>query len=204
MYSCTENAGNNVVPKKDPVNAAASANPGAIDKLQPNGDFDMQKSEVLEEKHLLFNDKLKRFFQLNEFTTVFGEPDSIHAASAEGRCNYIFEKQDGETDYTGRYFYKQGSRFENADTAMAVDLFKFTKENFIRYRGILLNAETSLDDLKKLFPYAAAFRQTVDYNGENKLERIQLREDAENISDGHINLYIKENKLYLLEWWFPC
>lgn len=41
-------------------------------------------------------------------------------------------------------------------------------------------------------------------NREGKLQVIQLRQDENNISDGHLNVFIKSEKLYLMHWWFPC
>ena len=45
---------------------------------------------------------------------------------------------------------------------------------------------------------------TMDVYGEGKLSVIELREDENNISDGHVKMFVKNGKLYMFHWWFPC
>jgi hypothetical protein len=165
---------------------------------------DINKAEVMLEKDLNFNGKLGRYFTLNEFENVFGKPDSIVLVSKTELCNYIFEKEDGSKDLEDKFFYKDGSRFENSKNEVAVDEFRFTKKNFIKFKNIILNSETTKEDLKKYFPYAMKHIEYIDVYNEGTTEVIQLREDDQNKSDGHILMFIKNNKLHAIHWWFPC
>lgn len=165
---------------------------------------DTNKAEVMLEKDLSFNGKLSRFFTLNEFENVFGKPDSIVLVSKTELCNYIFENEDGSKDLEDKFFYKDGSRFENSKNEVAVDEFRFTKKNFIKFKNIILNSETTKDDLKKYFPYAMKHIEYIDVYNEGTTEVIQLREDDQNKSDGYILLFIKNNNLQYMHWWFPC
>ncbi|WP_155845735.1 hypothetical protein [Chryseobacterium gregarium] len=63
---------------------------------------------------------------------------------------------------------------------------------------------TTITDLQKIFPNAVRDIGNMDVYGEGKLQVIQLREDQNNISDGHINTFLKNGKLYFMHWWFHC
>ena len=88
----------------------------------------------MNEEDILFNGILKRYFTLNEFEKVFGEPDSTKLMLEEEPCSYIFENEDGSKDMEDKYLYKDGSRFENTKDKVAVDKFRFTESNFILFR----------------------------------------------------------------------
>lgn len=161
-----------------------------------------QEIEVFDVNEMLFNGKSKRFFTLKEFEKHFGKADSTRLMSEDSPCSYIFENEDGKLD--DKYLYKNGSRFENSKDSVAIDEFRFYKGNFLKYKNHILNASTTLEDLRKIFPNAVKEMGELDVYGEGKLQVIQLREDANNISDGHINIFIKNGKLYFMHWWFPC
>ncbi|WP_291129315.1 hypothetical protein [Flavobacterium sp. UBA7682] len=162
-------------------------------------------NEVMLEDDMLFNGKLKRYFSLKDFENVFGKADSIKLLAEEEPCTYIFDTEVQTNDSNdNQYFYKDGSRYENYKEKVAVDKFKFLKNNFIVYRGKILSSATSINDLKKLFPNAIQNIKTMEVVGEGKLQIIQLRDEENNLSDGHINVYLKKGKLYYIHWWFPC
>ncbi len=158
----------------------------------------------MSENDILFNGKLKRYFNLSDFDKVFGKSDSIKLVSEGESCHTIFENNDGSFHPEDKYFYKDGSTFENSRDKVAVEEFRFTKNNFIVFKGIKLTADTTTNDLTKIFPIATANIGNMDVYNEGKLQVIQLLEDDNNTSDGHINLFIKNNKLYFMHWWFPC
>lgn len=166
--------------------------------------INLYQNEVMKEEDILFNAKFKRYFTLTEFANVLGKADSIRLMSELEPCSYIFENEDGSKDKDDKYLYKNGSRYENNKEKVAVDEFRFTKNNFIVYKGKKLNSSTTINDLKKLFPNAIKKIKTIDVHGEGNLQVIQLREDENNVSDGHINMFIKNGKLYYIDWWFPC
>ena len=160
--------------------------------------------EVFDVDKMLFNGKSKRYFSLQEFETNFGKIDSTKLMSEEQPCSQIFENKDGSKDMEDKYLYKDGSRFENNKDQVAIDEFRFNNNNFLKYDTTILNSSTTTDDLKLLFPNAVRKMETLDVLGEGKLQVIQLREDDNTISDGHINLFLKNGKLYYMHWWFPC
>jgi hypothetical protein len=162
------------------------------------------QNEVLNVDEILFNGKLKRFFSTKDFEIVFGKADSIILMSDEAPCNYIFENKDGSKNLNDKYYYKNGSRFENTKEKLAVDEFRFSNNNFILYKGKELSSETTITELKKLFPNAIKNIETIDVYNEGKLQVIQLREDENNISDGHIKIFLKNGRLFYIHWWFPC
>jgi len=178
----------------------------AVDKSK----IDLQKStadtsiEVMSEKDILFNGRLKRYFSLDVFQSTLGKPDSIKLLSDEEPCTNIFQEPDGSVDPQTKYLFKNGSRFENFRDKVAIDEVRFSHGDFIVFHNIRLNKHTTLEDLKGLFPNAVNKIRVMEVAGEGKLQVIQLREDNDNASDGHINIFIKNGRLYSLQWWFPC
>lgn len=171
---------------------------------EKNDEFDFSKLEVFAEDDILFNGKVKRFFSLNEFENVFGKVDSTQLLLKMDLCTSIFEEEDGSVDSTNRYLYKYGSSFENSKEKVAVEEFKFQNGSFVLFKRKKLDENTSLEDLIKLFPYATKWIGTMDVYGEGELSVIELREDENNISDGHVKMFVKNGKLYMFHWWFPC
>lgn len=160
--------------------------------------------EVFDANKMLFNGKMGRYFSLKEFEVFFKKADSIKLMSEEEPCAYIFENPDGSKDLEDKYLYKKGSRFESSKDKVAIDEFRFTKKNYLKYNNVILNSHTTIKDLRKLFPNAVNAIDSLDVYGEGKLQVIQLREDKDNISDGHIKVFLKNGKLYFMHWWFPC
>lgn len=161
-------------------------------------------AEVFDVNEMTFNGKVKRFFSFSEFEKYFGTSDSIHLLVDVQPCSYIFENDDATKDLKDKYLYKDGSRFENSGDKVAVDEFRFTGRNYIRYKNVKLNRFTKLRKLKKLFPNAVHQIAEIEVQGEGRLQIIQLREDADNFSDGDINVFLKNGRLYYMHWWFPC
>lgn len=162
------------------------------------------KNEVMLEKDILFNGKLRRYFSVQDFEKVFAAADSTKLISEIEPCTAIFENPDGSKDSDDLYLYKDGSRFEKNKNNIAVDRFRFTKNNYLLFKNIKIDAATTLSDLKSVFPNALKNLETIDVYGEGDLQAIILLEDAEAISDGYIQLFFKNNHAYFIQWWFPC
>lgn len=202
LFSCNDK---NAISVTKDVRVKDSLETISTDKFKRDlTEIDDLQHEVMLETEILFNGKLNRYFTLNEFQKVFGKADSIKLMSEEAPCTYLFENDDGSKDINDTYLYKDGSRFENTKQKVAVDEFRFTKDNFILFKGKKLNATTTLKDLQKLFPNALKNSGTLDVYEEGELQVIQLREDEDNLSDGHLKLFVKNGKLYFMHWWFPC
>lgn len=60
----------------------------------------------------------------------------------------------------------------------------------------------TMNEIKQLFPTAVSGRLDVDKEG--KLWVIQLRENSEEISDGHIKIFFRDGKVSFMHWWLPC
>ncbi|SHF70151.1 hypothetical protein [Chryseobacterium vrystaatense] len=168
------------------------------DKNQPNS------IEIFDADLMLFNGKVKRFFSLKDFKKNFGEPDSTQLMSREEPCSYVFENIDATKNLNDKFLYKNGSRFENSNEKVAIDEFKFTKNNFLVYKGITFNASTTIAQLKEIFPNAVENIGIMNVYGEGELQMIQLREGDYELYDGHINIFLKNGKLYFMHWWIPC
>ncbi|MEA1849660.1 hypothetical protein U9K52_12115 [Chryseobacterium sp. MHB01] len=160
--------------------------------------------EIMNEKDILFNGKLKRYFSLSKFHSMLGKPDSVKLLSDEEPCTNIFQEPDGTIDPQTKYLFKNGTRFENFRDKVAIDEVRFNHGDFIVFHHRRLDNHSTLDDLKDLFPNAVKKIRAIEVPGVGKLQVIQLREDRNNASDGHINMMIRKGKLYSLKWWFPC
>jgi len=200
LQSCHNSKTSNSKINSKPNKLEKSNNP----KKKTSTNKTTNQIEVFDANKMLFNGKLSRYFSLKEFELFFGKADSIKLMSEEEPCAYIFENTDGSKDQNDKYLYKNGSRFENSKDKVAVDEFRFTKKNYLKYNNVILNSRTTIKDLRKLFPNAVNAIDTLDVYGEGKLQVIQLREDKDNISDGHIKVFLKNGKLYFMHWWFPC
>lgn len=154
--------------------------------------------DVMLVDEIRFNGKLKRFFTMDEFAKVFGKPDSIKLLRDEEPCMTIFDTEAPDD----QYLYKSGSRFETSKNKVAVDEFWFLNGNFITYKGIRIDAGTTMDDMQRLFPTAVKGRLGMDKEG--KLWVIQLKEDENGSYDGHIKIFFKNGRVYFMHWWFPC
>ena len=169
-----------------------------------NEKINNKEIEIFDVNKMLFNGKSKRFFSINEFEKNFGKIDSTKLMIEEEPCSYIFENSDGSKDTDDRYLYKNGSRFENNKEQVAIDEFRFNNGNFIKYDNLILNSSTTIKDLSKIFPNAVNEIETLDVYGEEKLQVIELRQDHNHNSDGHIKIFLKNGKLYFMHWWYPC
>ncbi len=158
------------------------------------------QDDVMLVKDIRFNGKLERIFDLRDFEKVFGKADSTRLMADEQPCSYIFE--DGNEN--DQYLYKNGSCFENTEQKVGVSRFGFLNGNFILYKGQRIDAKTTLEDIRKIFPNSVRNISHLEMYGEGELPVIRLREDKEGISDGHINIYFKNNRIYSIYWWFPC
>lgn len=161
-------------------------------------------NEVMDARYIRLNGKLERYFSRKEFSSVLGEPDSAKLLSEEEPCTNNFVEADGSVDPQAKYLFKNGSKYENVKNKVAIEEISFAHGDFITYRGVTLNGQTTLTDLQKLFPNAVKNVGMMDVYGEGQLQVIQLREDKNNVSDGHINIFLKNGRLYIMHWWFPC
>ncbi|WP_144062794.1 hypothetical protein [Sphingobacterium paucimobilis] len=155
-------------------------------------------SDVMLEKDIRFNGKVGRYFTLTEFKDNFGKPDSVKWLKDEAPCFTIFDTEAPDDTY----IYKDGSRFETSKDSVAVDEFWFKNGNFITYKGVKIDASTTMDEIQRLFPTAVKGRLGLDKEG--TLWVIKLREDDTGMSDGHIKLFFKNDMVYFMHWWFPC
>jgi hypothetical protein len=154
--------------------------------------------DVMQADDIKFNGKLKRFFTMADFETVFGKPDSIKHLKDEAPCITIFDTEASDD----KYLYKSASRFETSGDSVAVDEFWFLNGNFITYKGIRIDEGTTMDDLQRLFPTAIKCRLGMDKEG--KLWVIQMKDDKKGTSDGHIKIFFKNGRVYFMHWWSPC
>ncbi|BAP32954.1 putative lipoprotein [Chryseobacterium sp. StRB126] len=158
------------------------------------------QDDVMLAEDIRFNGKAERIFDLKDFEKVFGKPDSIRLMADEDPCAYIFDEGTPED----KYLYKNGSCFENSKEKVGVNEFRFLNGNFILYKGKRIDSKTRLEDIRKIFPNSVRNIDHLEISGEGELPVIRLREDKEGISDGHINIYFKNNLIHSIRWWFPC
>ncbi|MGU3376107.1 hypothetical protein [Chryseobacterium sp. M5A1_1a] len=160
--------------------------------------------EAMLEEDIRFNGKLKRYFSLSDFEKNIGKEDSTRLLSEEQPCTSIFEGSEEDNSMNDKYLYKNGSRFENSGNKVAVDEFRFLNGNYILYKGIKIDSKSTINDIRQIFPNSVKNIRNLDVYGEGTLQIIELREDKDGVSDGHINMFFKNNRIYSIDWWFPC
>jgi hypothetical protein len=183
---------------------SGKASTDSLIETAPPDERQQNSIEILDADLMLFNGKVKRFFSLKDFKKNFGEADSTKRMKHEERCAYVFQNIDPTQNLQDKFLYKDGSRFENSKEKVAIDEFKFTKNNFILYKGITFNASTTIAQLQKIFPNAVENMSIMSIYGEGELQMIQLREGNYELYDGHINIFLKNGRLFFMQWWLPC
>lgn len=196
LLCCSKKAENSTEPK--------DTLPDTIKKVVRQPEVPTTENEVLLDKDILFNGKLPRYFSIQDFEKVFVVADSTKLVYDIEPCTTIFENPNGGKDTNHSYWYKNGAVFEQYKNEIAVERFKFIKNNYLLYKNNKIDATTTPSDLKKIFPNAVKNSEIMDVNGEGNLEVLILQEDATGISDGHIKLFFKDNHAYYIQWWFPC
>lgn len=182
---------------KDSVTTVTTDTVHSVDSTTVSKSDDRALDVMLAED-IRFNGQLKRFFTMSDFEKVFGPPDSVRLLQDEAPCITIFDTEAPDD----KYLYKDGSRFETHQQQVAVDEFWFTNDNYISYKGIRIDGNTTVNAIKKLFPDAVMGKLNEYREGE--LQLMILKEDKAGISDGHIKLFFKDDKVYFMHWWFPC
>lgn len=185
-------------------NKSVTSSKSMVRESVPLDENQQNRIEILDADLLLFNGKVKRFFSLKDFKKNFGEADSIKLMNHEDRCPYVFQNIAPAANLQDKFLYKDGSRFENSNEKVAIDEFKFTKNNYVVYKGITLNASTTINKLQEMFPNAVENITPIKVYGESEVQMIQLKEGNYELYDGHINIFLKNKKLLFIQWWLPC
>ncbi|WP_347217792.1 hypothetical protein [Chryseobacterium sp.] len=189
-----------VLPKTEIKETKDKADSAVHNTKQVSEDIKEGQDDVMLAEDIRFNGKLKRIFDLKDFEKVFGKADSTKLMADEQPCYYIFE----EGDLNDKYLYKNGSCFENSKQQVGISSFRFLNGNFILYKGIRIDSKTTLEDIKKIFPNSVRNMSHLETYDGKELPMITLSEDKEGISDGHINVSFKNNRIHSIWWWFPC
>lgn len=167
--------------------------------------------EVMDSKDIKYQGKLPLVFSVSDFVQCFGEKDSTQSVFIDPPCNdgYFWYKFDGsqtreEVEKINQYWFKDGSKYQRYADSVVIENFKFSPKNFITYRGKRFDSNTTLQDLQKIFPNAVKSMGTIPVYEEGDLVLIILKEEPNGVSDGHLRLFLKNGKLYMMHHWVPC
>jgi hypothetical protein len=175
----------------------------SVIETAPPDERQQNSIEILDADLMLFNGKVKRFFSLKDFKKNFGEADSTKRMKHKERCAYVFQNIDPTQNLQDKFLYKDGSRFENSKEKVAIDEFRFTKNNFILYKGITFNSSTTIAQLQKIFPNAVENMSIMSVYGEGELQMFQLREGIMNFTMGTSIFFLKTADCFLCNGGFP-
>ncbi|UIR56819.1 hypothetical protein LZQ00_03135 [Sphingobacterium sp. SRCM116780] len=160
---------------------------------------------------IAFSGKLGWVFSKSEFDAVFGPTiDSSISVFDDPPCNGgAFGEPNVPTDSLDHwkknclYLYQNESKFEQRFDSVAVENFRFSGTSFIRYKGHILNKETTVDDFAKLFPHVPIDLSDMDVYQEGTLQVLNIPTGMP-LDDGHIKIFFKNGHLYMMHYWSPC
>jgi hypothetical protein len=145
---------------------------------------------------VLVNGQLPSYTTMQKLLEVVGPADSTDADI--NACSYHFEDEDAY------YFYKDSSRFEVLGDSVILDEFRFAKNNYLLYKNRKLTGQTTLKEMMDWFPKAAKEIHELSRANEGKFKVMPLRASENREDDGHIRIFFKGDKLYLIYYFFPC
>ena len=158
--------------------------------------FGQEKYSTVKDIDFLFNGKLKLFDKKAHFLKTIGKPDKIETFLPE--CGfYAVERENG-----ARFkFYKKGNLqylLYNNDADFDEILFSENSDDFVLYKKTKISRQTTLLELKKLFPNS--FK---DFLSEKNAKIFRLKFDIQG-NDDQLHMTIKNKKVVGLRFWTPC
>jgi hypothetical protein len=170
--------------------------------LDPRTDPEKVDTTKFNSEYLLYstvriNGKLPLSSKFAEFKKVIGEPDSLVNFNSDTECQFYDEPY--------QYIYLQGSMFFLVkDTAIFQNIdFRKRPDLEVVSPAITLNAKTTLEDVRKLFPKAVSKVRVA--NPENPgTERLVDLGASEILADEWWILLFEGDKLIQVEMYSPC
>ena len=159
-----------------------------------------QEHQIVNKNEFKINAKLSLFAKKKDFTSVIKKFDNIKSIDMEMECGFEEEIKKGVKFYT---YKKDGLEYfvynKNADF-VHVD-FKNYSNNFVTYKNNKISNQTTLDELKKIFPIA--YNNYLSEIKNNKGQRMLILKFNKDWDD-ELRIYIAEGKVCAFSYWYPC
>jgi hypothetical protein len=155
--------------------------------------------EAMSEKDIMLNGQHHRALSLSDYKRIYKKPERRIRVTTEEACTSNFEDNPNS-----EFYFNKGIKFEVSKNKVIVDEFKFTQGNYIIFKQQRLSKNTTLEVVSKIFPHAFSKLKKFNTPENGVMKCIALEETPNHSSDGKVLLFFKKNKLYMLQWWFPC
>lgn len=158
-----------------------------------------QEVEYLDWHKTRINNLLPLETEEKKIQSLLSQPDSIVDPNIQGVCVSFHDREF-------YYAYYQNIEFEKYNDILVfrnID-FRKNKNNFLQVNSLVLNATTTLEQLKNYFPKAVKAAYPIENSKKDEqLEAIQL-EVVDSFSDEKWILLFRKKKLIRIEFFLPC
>jgi hypothetical protein len=147
--------------------------------------------EYLDFQKMLINNKFPMSTEIKNIENLMGKPDSI--VKVDNECQGVSEVT---------YYYGL-THFVNEGNYLDMNSMNFAENQnlFIQYGSLRLDHNTTLEEIKKLFPESSKDISKLTTDGiKGELDVIGIRQSG----DGQWLLMFQNGKLVRLDDWFPC
>ena len=211
LYACQSRSTQQINDKLVDSSVVVAIDTVLVNPTRKNKEVEWEDIEVMDYRDIKYQGSLPRYFSVADFERVFGKIDSLVPVSSDAPCDdgLFWYKHDGslsmeELNEISQYWFKNGSRYERYADSVAVDNFKLRGGNFIVFKDIRLDSLSTIKDFGRLFPNATKGLSDMDVYQEGRLQMLILKEEPLGISDGHLRLFFKDGRFYMIHHWFPC
>ena len=166
-------------------------------KTQQNSNAKPLDNEFLDFDAMRLNGKLPFIARTKSLFKLLGNPDSLITPKEE-ECTPFFDKPV-------RFAYFKNSVFEVFGDTIVLTTINFKNNPKINVNTplITLNYQTTLNDLKNIFPTAIKDKYPLDHYELGKVTTVNLR-TSKNYSDDSWLLFFIDDKLISIQYWTPC
>ena len=158
--------------------------------------IEVENPEVLDFDSVLLNNKIPFQTTVQKLKYHFGKPDSIIVKNYD--CGGYFEEGD-----VSIYYYGLTSFETKGDTAAIQNIDLGTGRFRLKFKNIFLDRNTSLSDLKKIFPISISKSYMLREASKNKDYQFVRIYPRTNYDDEWV-LTFYNGKLIEIDYWIDC
>jgi hypothetical protein len=172
---------------KDTINKISTTDTSAIN----NND------EYIEWDKVRINGKLPTITTAKLLYATLGKPDSIVTPNMHEVCVSFYDKPF-------KWVYFKGSNFELYGDTVVISTLNFRQPGLVFTAGkLVLDGNTTLKDLAKVFPKSAKDQSTMSLGDNEMVISISINTGKKPSDDGWV-LMFKNGKLIQIDYWMPC
>lgn len=159
-----------------------------------------QEHQIVNKNDFKINAKFSLFAKKKDLTKIIKKFDEIKSIDMEIECGFEDEIKKGIKFFmykkNGLNYFVHG---KNADFEY-ID-FENYNDNFVIYKNKKISYQTTINELKKIFPIAYGnYLYEIKNNKGKGIIVLKFNKDW----DDELRIYFKEGKVCALGYWYPC